>query len=409
MLDTYQTIYNKLQLRAPAISSLLARDWVTDAFRQIAVRRRWSWKYKYGEFIFPNITNTGTVTCVQNYNVITGSGTSWNQTLVGQQFRVGVVSPIYTIVSVNSSTSLTIDLPWGAGNLSNTSYQIYLAYATPPEDFQSLVTVWDPNYNWQLYLNVQQQEINAFDAQRANTGPASYLVSARDYSSVYQGIIGAVTSAFSTGASPVSTSQGSGYVGVNSVVYNIQVTGTGISGVATFKWNVSGGSSTTGVVTSDTPQDLNNGVQVYWPDGVTYNSGDTFTISCQAVINGGLPRYEFWPHKQSQYVFPFLYEQIPPDLGDPGATLPRYIRGDVLLEMSLEQAAQWTGLQDKPNPYFNLNLAQRHHDKAEQMIYELERQDDETSEMDAKYELYTNLPFAPWPFGDSSWIQSHAI
>jgi hypothetical protein len=150
MLDTYQSIYNKLQLRAPAVSSLLARDWVDHAFRQLAEVRRWSWKIKYGEYLFPSVTNAGNVTLINGYNIVNGVGTNWNQSLIGQQFRVGQATPIYDIVAVNSPTQLELQLPWGGADFSNIGYQIYLCYVTPPVDFQSHISVWDPAYNWQL-------------------------------------------------------------------------------------------------------------------------------------------------------------------------------------------------------------------------------------------------------------------
>jgi hypothetical protein len=111
----------------------------------------------------------------------------------------------------------------------------------------------------------------------------------------------------------------------------------------------------------------------------------------------------------SQYVYPFLYECRPPDLSDPGATLPRYIRGDVILEMALEQAAAWPGSEGKQNAYFNLGLANRHKEYWTKMVYELERQDDETAEQDARYQYYTSLPFCPYPFADAHWLQTHDV
>lgn len=408
MLDTYQNVFNKINLHAPGVSSLLARDWVTNAFRQLTKRRRWSWTIKYGEFIFPQVYNTGTVTTVQNSNVITGSGTNWDNSLVGRQFRVGVFSPIYTVVSVPNTSQLLTDLPWGAGVNTNVGYQIYLAYVTPPSDFYSFISIWDPNYNWQLWLNVHQEEINAFDAQRSNIGPSSYLVSARDYSTIYAGTVDAVLAVSAIGDTPVSTSQGQGYTGVNNTTYSIIISTTGIGGVSTYKWKQDNGSFTTGVTSSTDPQDLSNGVQVYFPASSTFQAGDVFIINCSANLQGGLQRYEFWPHKQSQYVFPYLYESVPPDLNDVGSTIPRYVTGDILLEMGLASCARYPGTKDNPNPYFNPLLEKRHTERSEQMIMEIERKDDNVSEQDAKYQYATSLPFCSWPF-DSNWMQSHDV
>jgi len=406
MLDTYTSIYNKLNLRCPAASSLLCRDWVSNAFRQIAERRRWSWKIKFGQFILPALYNTGTVTVTRNSTTVTGVSTVWDNTMVGRQFRLGT-SPIYTIAQVNSATSLDLDLVWGPATQSGVGYSIYQAYVTPPTDFHSLICVWDPNYNWQLWLNVTQDEINAWDAQRSNVG-TPYLVASRDYSTTYAGTVKSALQVVGTGPNPVATSQGNGYTGAVSGVFTVEVTLGGISGTAEFKWKKDSGSYLTGIVTDTAAQDLQDGVAVYWPDTVTYVAGDVFIVQAEAIMQGGLPRFELWPHQQSAYVYPFLYEARPSDLEDTGANLPRYIRGDVLLEMALANAARWPGpSQDKPNPYFNSSLALQHDKRSEFMIAELERQDDETYERDAKYQIVSALPFAPFPFGDSNWMQRH--
>lgn len=121
-------------------------------------------------------------------------------------------------------------------------------------------------------------------------------------------------------------------------------------------------------------------------------------------------RYEFWPYQMAQYVYPFLYISRPPDLDDSGATLPREIRGDVLLDMALAEAAKWPGpSQDKPNPYFDLHLALLHDQRAEQMIGELEVRDDEIYEEDVTMQTLQGLPFAVIPMLDSSWMQEHSI
>ena len=126
------------------------------------------------------------------------------------------------------------------------------------------------------------------------------------------------------------------------------------------------------------------------------------------VNNPPLFMYECWPHVQQQYVLVHLYTSRPPDLSDPGASLPRGIRGDVLLEMALAQCARWPGpSRDQPNPYFNLGLAQQHDSRAERGIMDMERTDDETAETDVWYHSITSAPWASFPFGDSRYLQSH--
>jgi hypothetical protein len=310
-LDTYQGIAGKVLLRCPLAGPLLAQDWVVNSFRRIAERRPWSWLVKQGQFLTAALYNAGTATVVNGSATVTGIGTAWTTALIGRQFRLTTTTPIYTIIDVDALLqTLTLDLVWG-GAANTTGYEIYSAYASPPSDFNYFITIWDPNFNWQLHTSIGQYELNAWDAQRSNRGQA-YLVAPRDY---------------------------------------------------------------------------------YTPTGETVP----------------LPRFEIWPHVTSAYVLPFLYVSRATDLNDTGAILPRYIRGDLLMEMALAEAAKWPGpSEDKKNPYFNANLAKAHEGKAEYIIADLERQDEEISIMDIRYDTITRLPWAPLPMDASFW-QKHAL
>lgn len=310
-LDTYKAIVGRLIARVPALDPNHAADIVGNAFREVAERRRWSWLTKFGQFIAPPLYNAGTANVTLGNPVVTGNGTNWNGTMAASQFRIGQNTPIYTIASVESATSLTLDARWGAATYNSVGYQIYQCYFTPPVDFHQFISVWDPNFAYQLSSNIHQGMLNDWDPQRANTGQA-YVVAWLDYSTI---------------------------------------NGYGLP---------------------------------------------------------PMPRYEIWPHQTSAYVYPFLYESRPADLFDTGASLPRYLRGDVLLEIGLAEAATWPGPSvDNPNPYFNLQLSQMHRTRSEKMIQELEIQDDNVFQIDASYPQL-GWPYAPM-LGDSSWVQAHAI
>lgn len=317
--DTYADVWGRVLLRCPLAGPSLSQDWVTNAFRQLTERRTvgWSWSRKQGQFIFNQVYNTGTVAVTFNSSVVTGTGTAWTAAHVGRQFRVGVQTNIYTILSVNVGAQtlvLTLDgttaAVWGDTTSTGVGYEIYNAYQTVPTDFKRLVTVWDPLRNWRLRLNVTAEEINSIDPQRATAAPSYAVV---DY---------------------------------------------------------------------------------------TYDNSVALPSA----------RYEFWPHQKAQYVYPYIYVARPSDLGDSGATLPREIRGDVLLEMALASAARWPGpSRDKPNPYFDLRLALEHDRRADAMVAELEVRDDDVYEEDVSSQSWQSLPFAVIPMLDSSWLQSHSI
>jgi len=312
-LDTFNSIVGRVQLHCPAAGLVLARDWVNNAFRRIAERRRWSWLIKQNQFVFPAAYTTGTVTVTNASATVTGSGTAWDSTMIGLQFRLGVATPIYTISDVPDATTLTLEQVWGPATASAQTYKIYKAYLTPQTDFQSFISVWDFTQNWQLWLNVDQMLLNTADAQRSNVGNA-YVVAWRQWNTTAVGVLGA-----------------------------------------------------------------------------------------------NQPMYEFWPHVQQAAVYPYLYEARCGELVD-GDTLPRYIRGDVLMEMALSQAARWPGTDTEKNPYYDINLSRSLESRTEKMIEQMEVNDDNTFLQDATYQM----PRCPWPFGgpfpmDAAWLQSHAI
>ena len=307
-LDTFSSVTRAVQLRCPSAGAFLARQWVDHSFRDLSERRAWSWLVKRQQFMFAALYNTGTVDVTRSSTTVTGTGTTFTGAMVGRQFRLGVGSPIYTIATYTSATSIELDQVYAGTTATGQSYQIYNAYLTVPSDFHSFISVIDPAYAWKLWTNVMQSEIDAADPQRASAGQP-YVVSATSYD------------------------------------------------------------------TTTTPPTM---------------------------------RMEFWPHVQQQYYLTYLYEARATDLSDANASLPRFIRGDLLLEMALAKAAMWPGASaDAPNPYFNLNLALMHGKNAERLIQEAERQDDDASAQDLRYASDVNLQMCPWPWS-ASWLQSHA-
>lgn len=410
MSDSFSTLVGRVLLRCPMAGRFLAEDWVREAWLDICgPDHRWSWLYTFNQFLVPAVYNTGTVSVTRASTIVTGSGTAWDNTYLGRQFRIGTTNVIYTIAAVDSATQLELDQVWGGSTASAQTYQIYQCYFTVPSDFQSFISVYDPNFSWQLALDFTQNILNAADAQRANTGNA-YLVAWRDYSTSSIGIVSQPTQVTGTGNSPGSTGT---FTGPSNALFTVQVTTAGVPGTAVFKWKKDAGSFTTGVTTdaSGSAQDLQDGVQVYFPTGVSYTLNDVWVIRATAGANAGLPRYEIWPHQTAQYVYPFLYWKRPPDISASGVVVPYSIDSNMILEMALAKAASWPGPSaDKANPYYRLELADRHERKAQQLLAQAQVKDAEIFMSDVGYQEAAAMPFAPIPaLGDSNWLVAHDI
>ena len=231
-VDTYSEVWGRVLLRCPSLSPKLAQDFVRNAFRRLYEKRRWSWKIKFGQFIAPAIYNTGTVTVTLNSTTVTGSGTTFTAAMVGRQFRIGLAAPVYTIAQFVSATQIELDQVWGSDSASGAAYSIYQCFFTVPSDFHQFTTLWDPSFNWQLFLNVNQSEINIWDAQRASVGN-SYCVSFRDYSSSQVGVVEQPIQVDGSGPDPIS---GGTYVGPSNAIFTVEITTGGASGTAVFRW-----------------------------------------------------------------------------------------------------------------------------------------------------------------------------
>lgn len=405
MADTFAEVWGRVLLRAPNLSPKLAQDMVRSAFRRLAERRRWSWLVKQSQIIAPAVYSTGTVTVTLNSNIVTGSSTVFAETHVGRQFRVGLLTPIYTIVSVQSATQLTLDQVWGGATASAQSYEIYRAFFEMPTDFHQLISVYDPQLNWRLHLDVDQNELNTFDAQRANSGNA-YLVSFRDYSTSQVGTVASPVQVDGSGNDPTS---GGTYTGPSNALFTVEITTGGIAGTAVYRWKKDGGSYTSSVTTDvdGAAQDLQDGVTINFPLVVTYTSGDIWVIRATALSNPGVPRYELYPHQTAAHVYGMMYETLPVDLTDSGAVIPRAIPGDLLTTLAMAEVARYPGTDTSKNPYYSLGVAKMYDQQAEERLNLMEIRDEDVWMQNLSYDT-ASWPFAPL-WGDSKFMQSHAF
>jgi hypothetical protein len=409
-VDTFTTLWNRLQLRVPAAGPDLSQDLIRDAFNQLAERRQWSWLMKTNSFYPPTYLNPGTVATLPGTPLITGTSTNFTADLVGKQIRIGSLGgasyPTYTITQVTSTTTLVMDRNWVGATISSQQYQLFQCYFPMPDDFQYFYSVTSPTNNYRLNHNATEAEFDSYDPQRSQSG-ISFALAFYDYTQNYVGLIAPALQVRGSGPSPVSTTT-DGYSYPAGSIYTVTIQTGGIVGTATFGWKQdSGTTSGTGILSSGSPINLSNGVQVYFPAG-TYVSGDIWVIQCTTDQVSGVPRYELWPRPiGASFVYPFLYAKKLPALTDDQPQLPEFVarRGDILLEMALTNLALWPGTANQPNPYHDVATSNVHRITSEKMIYELEKKDDDTGIKDL---MYAGLPFmGPWR--DGSWLQTHAL
>ncbi len=151
---------------------LLCKRWVRDRYRKICDKNIWSFKLNRSTFGTPAAYSTGTITMTNGSAVVTGSSTAWLSapaTLVGQQLKVNGV--VFTVLSVATDTSLTVDQPWLSATQAGLTYIACQAYITPtPTDFHAFYSVIDPFSSWRLHLGFNSKELDRIDSRRSSTG-----------------------------------------------------------------------------------------------------------------------------------------------------------------------------------------------------------------------------------------------
>lgn len=410
-MDDFNTLSNRLLSRCPAVGILLAGQLINDSWHILQSRRMWSWRRRNNIIAPPALYNTGTASTnvsTGNPTLITGSGTTWTPQMVGQQIRIGgLLYPYYTIVAWISATQILIDQPWAGPDVSNQPYTILQIYYPVPPDFGYFYEVVSIKDGYKLWTNMTEDDLALLDPQRTNVGQ-TYAIAFRNYTPIYGGIIGPVIPVAAAGPAPVSTTQ-TGYTYPANATYIIQVTTGGAVGTSQFKWMRAGQAAfQPSIPTSSFGQNLSDGVQIYWPPN-TYTVNDLFIINAQSTITSGGPVFELWPAPTFPgYLYPYLYIAREYDITADQPQLPPFVanRGEVLLEMALEACARYPGPdEDHKNPYYSMVAALQHASRAERLIQDMERNDEEVGVSNVSYQTY---PFYPAPWLDSHWQATHA-
>ena len=179
--DTLEQMRRQLRMYCPFVPPALAESWLKKRWRQVCERRAWSFLRAETLLTSPAIVNGGTVTVTSGTDVITGSGTAFDSTMIGRQFKVGATAPVFTIVTVASATSLTLDNVWPLATASGRSYQILQAYYTMPGDFLTFLSVVDVANQWRLHINFfDKRQIDLFDPVRTSSGTPYILAAHRN-------------------------------------------------------------------------------------------------------------------------------------------------------------------------------------------------------------------------------------
>lgn len=154
-----------------AVDPMWAGRMINNRYRQIIARRSWYGLKVMGQIIVPKPYSTGQATVTVGQKTVTGTGTTWDQSLVGQQFRVNFTEAYETIVSVDQvHQTLQLAMPYAGNNSQTSGYQILAAYFALDNNIKRMLWAVNQLMGWPMDVNVPVESINGIDPWRTSLG-----------------------------------------------------------------------------------------------------------------------------------------------------------------------------------------------------------------------------------------------
>lgn len=179
MPDTFATTWQTVRLYVPAAPPFLVRAWVNKVYKDLARARHWN--FLRGELRINCAPQRAIPLCTvtQGSPVVTSAGL-FLAADVGRQITFGnplaVIAgnyPIFTIIGLQSASSITLDLAYGDLSSALASATIGDFYYTAPANFESWRLIADPYNERRLAFWITPDQLNILDPTRqaSDTGP----------------------------------------------------------------------------------------------------------------------------------------------------------------------------------------------------------------------------------------------
>jgi hypothetical protein len=167
----------EVSLWNPDADPLLIAKWINNHYRSILAARRWYGTLVRGQIVVPQMVMGGTATVNTGDADVAGNGTTWDPTIIGQQFRIGYQSQWRKIIALDQANQvLTLDMPY-AGQPRTTGYQITTIWVTLGNNINSVLKAVNQQQGWPMSVNVPQQTLDELDPWRTEIGWARCLAS----------------------------------------------------------------------------------------------------------------------------------------------------------------------------------------------------------------------------------------
>lgn len=87
--------------------------------------------------------------------------------MAGRQFRISSQTPFMTVTGVTSATRLLLDFNWPIAGTAGSAYEITMVFVSLGQDVKEMLTMVNPDRQYQFEVNGQKAMLDAIDPRRA--------------------------------------------------------------------------------------------------------------------------------------------------------------------------------------------------------------------------------------------------
>lgn len=179
MPQTFGDVTRTVRLYVPAAPPFLIRAWVNKVWKDLARVRHWNFLKKDLRLTISASRKLATVSVTTGSPIVTSAalfvaGDVGRQITFGNPLSLTTGNyPIYTIISEQSTSQITLDIPYGEPSTTTAGATILDAYFVAPLDFESFRLIADPYNERRLAFWITPDQLNILDPTRqaSDTGP----------------------------------------------------------------------------------------------------------------------------------------------------------------------------------------------------------------------------------------------
>lgn len=132
-------------------------DFLNNRYSVISTSQHWNWLYEEVDFLFKEPYKVGTINLTKGSQTVAGIGTAWDANAIPNNvLYIPTRNETYLILSIESSTSLTLEAAFAGETEADVGYLITKPIYTMPSDLENIQSIQVDNVGELLPMGRQE-------------------------------------------------------------------------------------------------------------------------------------------------------------------------------------------------------------------------------------------------------------